>query len=369
MGVKKAAGLVLALAVLVAAQPVAALSGSQLPTSTDPTILEDARAVLLVGFSGSRLDPIVKRHLEDGGRGVILFSHNVRSRSQVRRLTAAIACAANAPVLVATDQELGRVQRLRDLVTPTPTPSETVHTSPEDGFSVAEQLGMEMLGLGINMDLAPLLDVVRGPNPVLTGRVYPGDLDTVINYGEAFASGLRSGGVVATAKHFPGHGLARSDPHSVPTLIDADWETLGTDLAPFRSAVDSGIKAIMVGHPIYPALDPNLPASLSPAVLDLLRNDLGFEGVAVTDGLSMRAVRAVGTLPEIAVQALRAGEDLLIIENAIDLPPVVNAVLQAVERGDLDRDRLTEAATRVRELAAWASQPACPQNRPLVRRS
>jgi beta-N-acetylhexosaminidase len=368
MGLSKAGGAAFAALILFAAQPAGARYDAE-NVPADPTLFADARAVLLVGSTGPHLDATVGRHLEDGGRGVILFSNNIRSKPQVRNVTSAIACSANAPVLIATDQELGPVQRLRRLVTPTPSPAVVVQGTPGDTYSMASRLGQEMIGLGINMNLAPLLDVVRGPNPVLAGRAFPGDAQTVIAHGNAFAAGLRSTGVVATAKHFPGHGLSRSDPHTAVTRITATSQTLATDLAPFRAAVDAGIKAVMVGHPVYEALDPSLPASLSPAVLDLLREDLGFGGVAVTDGLSMRAVRSDRSLSEVAVLALRAGQDLLIVEASSEIDGLVNALAQAVQLGDLDRDRLAEAAQRVRRLAAWAAQPRCPQPRPAVRRS
>ncbi len=365
MGLKKAVGAALVFPVLLATYPAGALVERPYPP-IDPTVYRDARTVLLVGFTGPDLTAPVRRHLEDGGRGIILFSNNIVSPAQVRNLTGEIACSANAPVLIATDQEFGRVQRLRGLVTATPSPSTAVQRTPDDTRAAAARLGKEMAALGINMDLAPLFDVVRGPNPVLAGRTFPGDADTVIEHGNAFAAGLLSAGVVATAKHFPGHGLSRSDPHTSVIRISASAETLATDLAPFRAAADAGIKAVMVGHPVYEALDPDLPASLSPIVLDLLRDDLDFDGVAVTDALSMRAVRSGRTLPEAAVQALRAGQDLLIVEDAGAVNELVNAIVPAIRRGDLDRDRLSEAAGRVRRLAAWAAQPLCARPGPAV---
>jgi beta-N-acetylhexosaminidase len=295
---------------------------------------------------------------------VILFSTNIAEPTQLRHLTTTIACTAGSPVLIATDQELGRVQRLRGLVTPTPTPAQTIQSSAESALEVAHQLGRDLIGLGINMDLAPILDVVRGPNPVLAGRAYPGDAATVAEFGSAFTAGLQSTGVVATAKHFPGHGLSNNDPHVAVTRIGAGLATLESDLEPFRSALAAGVKAVMVGHPIYEALDPDLPASLSPTVLAYLRDSLGFTGVAVTDGLSMRAVRAGRSFPEVVVQAVRAGEDLLIVEDIADAEVAVNAIVEAVHQGALNRTRVAEAAARVRTLAAWASQPTCPRPPP-----
>jgi beta-N-acetylhexosaminidase len=356
MGLKRWVVALLALVVFALESPAIA--------STEPrseqALIRDARAVLLVGFAGTDLDLRVRHHLEDGGRGVILFSTNIGQSTQLRRLTSKIACTTGSPVLIATDQELGRVQRLRGLVTPTPTPSQTIEGSAESAVEVARRLGRDLIGLGINMDLAPVLDVVRGPNPVLAGRAYPGEAATVAGFGSAFSAGLHSAGVVATAKHFPGHGLSSNDPHIAVTRISADLETLESDLEPFRSALAAGVKAVMVGHPIYETLDPNLPASLSPTVLAYLRDTLGFTGVAVTDGLSMTAVRVGRSFSEVVVQALRAGEDLLIVEDVTELDTAVNAIVEAVRRGDLSRERVAQSAARVRTLAAWATQPTCP---------
>ncbi|NNF11025.1 MAG: glycoside hydrolase family 3 protein, partial [Acidimicrobiia bacterium] len=163
-----------------------------------------------------------------------------------------------------------------------------------------------------------------------------------------------------TAKHFPGHGLSTVDPHLQVTPIDAGLATLlATDFPPFQAAIDNGIGAIMVGHPIYAALDPDNPASLSPAVLEMLRDDFGFDGVAMTDAFSMAGVRAGGSVGDLTVQALIAGEDLLIVDNPAEVGPVVSAIEAAVAAGTLDRTRLAQAAGRVRRLAQSAFPVLC----------
>jgi beta-N-acetylhexosaminidase len=312
--------------------------------------------VVLAGLPGTTLDPATTSFLSEGGRTMIVFSKNLESRDQTRALTSAMACAAGAQILVAVDQEPGRVNRLAKIGISSPA------VDGERDVFLAETLAMgeAMLEIGINFDLAPVLDVARGSNPVLVGRNFGPDPEVVAARGVDFQLTLESLGIVTTAKHFPGHGLSTVDPHLQVTPIDAGLETLQeVDFPPFQSAIDSGIGAVMIGHPIYEALDPDNPASLSPAVLDLLRNDFGFDGVAVTDAFSMAGVREGRTLGEVTVEALIAGEDLLIIDNPPEVVEVVAFIEAAVADGTLSRDRLAEAAGRVRRLASQAAPVLC----------
>ena len=331
-------------------------------TTTSPPDIEGlARRVLMVGIRGETLRDGAAAHLAAGGRAVILFGENVGPRSVLSRLTSDIACAAGAPVLIAVDQELGRrVRRLGpSLVTPLPTPQQAQLMASEELFGAGRQLGVELLTLGINMNLAPVVDVVRGANPVLAGRHLGPDPEVVARVAVAFIAGMSDAGVVAVPKHFPGHGLSRTDPHGGAVVIDAAMEDLAAiDFVPFEAALDVA-GAVMVGHPVYVAIDPDRPASLSPAVLDLLRNSFGFEGVAVTDSLSMRAVTAGRSAGEVAVAALAAGEDLLVVQEPSRIESSVEAIVAAFESGDITFERLVEAADRVERLAASAGQPEC----------
>lgn len=333
-------------------------TSSTTTTTTLPpgTPSEDARAVVLAGLPGTTLDTATEAFLAGGGRAVILFAKNLQSTSQVRDLTSAMACAAGAPILVAVDQEPGRVDRLAKIGIPSP----AVDAERDAFIAETQQMGKAMFSLGINFNLAPVLDVARGPNPVLVGRNFGPDPAVVARRGADFQLTLRSHGIVTAAKHFPGHGLSTVDPHLQVTPIDAGLETLqAVDFPPFQTAIDYGVGAIMVGHPIYEALDPDNPASLSPAVLDLLRTGFGFDGVAVTDAFSMAGVRAGRTLGQITVEALIAGEDLLIVDSPPEVEQAVAAIEAALADGTLPRDRLAQAAGRVRRLAASAAPVEC----------
>jgi beta-N-acetylhexosaminidase len=314
----------------------------------------------MVGLPGKGLDDTTAVHLAAGGRAVILMGRNVYDPEQIISLTNDVACAAGEPVLIATDQELGPVARLRGLVTPLPGTTEAMEMLPIELELTGQLLGLEMLELGINMDLAPVLDVVRGPNPVLAFRHLGDDPERVAELGVAFMRGLRQAGVVAVPKHFPGHGLSVTDPHGVVTTIDAPLEELqAIDLVPFRAAIDDGAQAVMLGHPIYGALDPALPASISPTAYTLLRADLGFGGVAVTDSLTMQAVRADRTIAEAAVAAVAAGADLALVVDSFPVEEMVAGIVAAVESGRLPLERLQEASARVAALAERAGRVLC----------
>lgn len=313
-----------------------------------------------MGLAGWGVDDATAAHLAGGGRGIILFGHNIGSREQVRSLTAEASCAAGESLLVAVDQELGPVARLRGLVTPLPSTAEAREMTPLELELTGQLLGDEMLALGINVDLAPVLDVVTGPNLVLTGRHLGGDAAVVADLGTAFLRGLEQAGVIAVPKHFPGHGRSVADPHFQTARISASLEDLqSVDFPPFEAAFAAGARAVMVGHPIYSALDPDLPASISPAVLALLRGPFGFDGVAITDSLSMAGVAAGRDPGRLAVLALAAGEDLLLVIDPARIEETVAAIVAAVATGDLPLARLQEASARVVALAAGAAPIAC----------
>lgn len=310
----------------------------------------------MAGFAGKTLDPITESHLAEGGRAVILFSRNIESQGQVADLTESIACAAGAPVIVSIDQEPGRVDRLDAIGIPAP----SLAAAPDDFTRNAAEMASEMVAIGINLNLAPIADVAQGQNPVLEGRNAGPDSSAVTERALAFMAGLAEGGVAATAKHFPGHGLTRVDPHRDVAVVDASLDTLAeTHFPPFQAAIDAGVGAVMVGHPIYQAIDASNPASLSPHVLDMLRNDFGFTGVAMTDGLSMAGLRKIRSIEQAAVDAVVAGQDLLLADRPSDVPRIVATLEEAVATGLLPAARLAEAARRVRQLASELTPVAC----------
>lgn len=255
------------------------------------------------------------------------------------------------PLFIATDQEGGIVARVTEPATMFPGNMAIAATRSTDYASrTAEIMGMELKSLGINMNYAPTLDVNINPdNPVIGVRSFSEDPDLVSDLGIAQIQGFQSEGVIATAKHFPGHGDTDVDSHYGLPIIDHDLETLHeVDLKPFKAAIDNGIDAIMSAHIVVPALDDSgLPATLSkPIMTDFLRGELGFDGLIVTDSLGMSGANVLP--PErVPVEAFKAGADVLLNPPDVDL--AYNAVLEAVQNGEISQERLDQSVYRILE--------------------
>jgi beta-N-acetylhexosaminidase len=316
-----------------------------------------AAAVLLPGFTGIELTRQHVGWLREGLGGVALFGENIVDPEQVRALTGAIR-AANPEAVVAIDEEGGDVTRLH-----------MPEGSPEPGNGMlgrldidevtaesAERIGWELADVGVTMDLAPTADVnTNADNPVIGARSFGFDAALVARHTATFVRGLQSSGVAACAKHFPGHGDTAVDSHLGLPVVEHDLDALrARELLPFVAAIDAGVAAVMTSHIVLPRLDPDAPATMSRRILTgLLREELGFTGVIVTDALDMAGASAAIGIPAAAVAALVAGADLLCLgkESEPHIEPVLDAVVAAVEDGALPLERLADAAARVRGLA------------------
>ncbi|MGN9777303.1 glycoside hydrolase family 3 protein [Micromonospora sp. H33] len=320
-----------------------------------------AAAVLQPGFVGITPPPWVCRWLGEGLGSVVLFARNVVDPEQVAALTAALR-AERPDVVVAIDEEAGDVTRIES-GRGSSRPGNFALGAVDDPAltaEVARDLGAELAALGVTLNYAPDADVNSNPdNPVIGVRSFGAEPALVARHTAAWVRGLQSGGVAACAKHFPGHGDTRVDSHHDLPRITGDRRRLdAVELAPFRAAVAAGVQAVMTGHLLVPALDPELPATLSGRILTgLLRDELGFSGVIVTDAVEMRAVADRYGFAGAAVRALAAGADAICIggeradeESARHLR---DAIVAAVVSGELPEERLAEAAKRVGQLAAW----------------
>ncbi|WP_327087338.1 beta-N-acetylhexosaminidase [Nonomuraea sp. NBC_01738] len=293
---------------------------------------------------------IAKYHLG----GVILFPSNVKSVAQVVKLTNGLQRAAgDVPLLIGTDQENGLVSRMSALMTDFPGQNRIGATKdPSMARAVAKGTGAELAALGVNLDFAPVADVNINPkNPVIGPRAYGDDPKQVATMVAAAVRGFADAGVASTAKHFPGHGDTATDSHTGLPVIKhtkAQWETM--DAPPFRAAIDAGVDAIMSAHIVMPKLDPSGdPATLSkPILTGLLRGELGFKGVISTDALNMEGVRKKYGDGEVAVRAVLAGADLLLMPN--DFGKAYHAVLAAVKSGRITEGRLNTSVTRLLTL-------------------
>jgi beta-N-acetylhexosaminidase len=277
--------------------------------------------LFMVGLPGPRLDPVARelvRDLKVGG--IILFARNIETPAQVwqftRDLQREALAAGGPPLLIAVDQEGGPVQRLRAPFTLIPPARELgERSSPAQVAELSRKVARELALVGINVNLAPVLDVPRGPDCPLWDRCYATDAARVAAFGAAAVQGYLEGGVLPVAKHFPGLGDTVADSHQVlPRAQDAGADR-ENDLLPFRAALAAGVPLVMTAHVLVPAWDKR-PATLSPVALQqILRQKLGFEGVIITDDLEMGGITSQLSPEQGAREALAAGADLLLICN------------------------------------------------------
>ncbi|MEV6054618.1 glycoside hydrolase family 3 N-terminal domain-containing protein [Streptomyces sp. NPDC052107] len=327
------------------------------------TLTRDALAVLQPGFDGTTAPDWVRRRLGEGLASVALFGRNVVSEEQVTALTAELR-AERDDLLVAIDEESGDVTRL-DVRTGSSFPGNHALGAVDDpGLTraVSRELGRRLAACGVNFDWAPSADVNANPdNPVIGVRSFGASTDLVARHTAAWVEGLQSTGVAACTKHFPGHGDTNVDSHHAVPRIDVDADTLyARELPPFRAAIAAGTRAIMSAHILVPALDPDRPGTLSRRILtELLRDELGYRGLVVTDGMEMRAISGTYGLEHGVVLAITAGADAICVGGGLcDEGTVLglrDALVAAVRSGELPEERLADAAARVRDLAAWTA--------------
>lgn len=291
----------------------------------------------------------IEQGLELGVGGFILFNGDLAS---VRALTEELHRRSRHPLLVASDLERGAGQQFRG-ATPLP-PAAAIGSLDEPATSerAGELTAREARALGVNWIYAPVADVDLEPeNPIIGSRAFGTRPEAVAAHVSAWVRGCTRGGALSCAKHFPGHGRTRGDSHIERPCVDVSREELEADLLPFRQAVDAGVSSLMTAHVCYPALDPeNLPATLSrPILTDLLRTEMGFGGLVVTDALIMEGMTAGITEVEGAVMAMAAGCDVLLYPD--DMEAVIRGVEAAVDEGRLPRERVDEALARIARAA------------------
>ncbi|MFI0773457.1 glycoside hydrolase family 3 protein [Streptomyces sp. NPDC021212] len=334
--------------------------------SSKPELARLAHAVLQPGFAGTTAPDWVRRRIAEGLHSVVLFGRNLVDGEQVAALTAELR-AENPDLVIAIDEEAGDVTRIEALSGATRPGNLALGTVDDVDLTerVARDVGRELHASGISMNYAPSADVNSNAlNPVIGVRSFGARTDVVSRHTAAWIRGLQSAGVAACAKHFPGHGDTAVDSHhGLPTVAAGAEEIARTALPPFIAALEAGVRAVMTAHLLVPAYDPELPATLSRRVLvDLLRTELGFTGLVVTDAIEMGAVADRYGIGGATVKALAAGADAVCVggENAGQAVTegLVDAVVRAVREGDLAEERLAEAAERMRRFAAWSGERA-----------
>lgn len=318
------------------------------------TLKEKIGQLFMLGFEGKTPSRSVRRMIRDFHvGGVIFFSRNLSSPAQVVKLTNALqSLSPKMPLFLSVDQEGGRVSRLPKGFTVFPSGAVLAEGhSTAQIYRVAEATARELRSVGINMNLAPVLDVNTNPaNPVIGDRAFGSDPVRVSTVGLTVIAGLQDNQIIACGKHFPGHGDTSADSHRELPVVRRDLRHIrDVELRPFLHAVQNGLAAIMTAHVRYPSLDPENPATLSRSILSgLLREKMEFKGIIVTDDLEMKAITDHWAPGEAAVRALEAGADLLLIchQEAAQVA-AVEGVVKAVKKGRLSEARIEQSLLRI----------------------
>jgi beta-N-acetylhexosaminidase len=318
--------------------------------------------LLIVGFEGARAPAeLLRKIAERRVAGVVLFARNLGSLDEVaalnRELQAAVP-AGDPPLLISLDQEGGRVQRIK---APWPHWPPMAKVGARDDASLTRKIGAamgeELRAVGFNVDWAPVLDVHSNPdNPVIGDRAFAADASMVARHALEFWAGLESAGVRGCGKHFPGHGDTSTDSHLTLPVVERPLERLReVELAPFAEAARAGVPMLMTAHVVYPAVDER-PATLSRRWLtDILRGELGYRGVVVSDDLDMKAVAERFPVETVVLESLKAGCDAFLACRDAAVQQKAEAALQKA-----DPARLAEAGARLNELRATLQPPGPP---------
>ncbi|GAB1724490.1 MAG: beta-N-acetylhexosaminidase [Nitrospira sp. CR1.1] len=331
------------------------------------TLREHIGQLFMMGFTGTTVSNDLASFLKAySPGGVILFRRNLESVQQIVDLTNGLQKLSPAsPLLIAIDQEGGRVSRLPAEFTIFPPCAQLGQcNSSELAYSAAATIAKELRAVGINMNMAPVLDVNSNPdNPVIGDRAFGAESDLVGEMGLATIGGLKDNMVVACGKHFPGHGDTATDSHKELPVVDAGIQRLReTEFPPFQQAIRQGVASLMTAHVLYRALDPDAPATLSPAVIQrLLREEFRYDGVVFTDDLEMHAIIDHDGIGEAAVRSFVAGCDVLLICKDQDrVMTAIQAMERAVQDGRITQERLEQSLARVARLKARYLHPYKP---------
>ena len=323
------------------------------------TLEEKVGQLLVIGVEGtsfsSEMDNLIRNYHVGG---VIIMGRNVATTNEMLQLINGIKKANELnkiPLFLSVDEEGGRVSRMPVGIPKLPTSAQIGKLNDE---SVSYRAGTYLAGVlnefGYNMNFAPVLDVNSNPrNPVIGNRSFGSDPYQVAKLGISTMHGMMDNGIIPVVKHFPGHGDTVVDSHKALPKVETTLEALrNVELVPFQKAIEEGADAVMVAHILFPALDPDYPSSMSKAIITgLLRNEMKFEGVIITDDLTMGAIANDYTIPEAAVQSFIAGSDQLLVVRDYEVQlNTLNAFIKAIETGEITEERLNESVKRILTL-------------------
>ena len=313
-----------------------------------------AARLVCVGFHGPAPTEELIELVRVGVRAVILFARNAGDRHEVEETIRSVKSLASEPILVCVDQEGGGTVRFEDGFNPPPSMREVGKDGPSRAAEVGAMLAADLRPVGIDLDLAPVVDVDSNPaNPVIGSRSFGRDPERVAECGAALITAMQAGGVAACAKHFPGHGDTAEDSHlELPRLAHPRERLDEVELPPFRAAIAADVASVMISHVLHDGLDPSVPSTLSRRVVnDLLRVELGFDGVIISDDLQMQAISDHYEVGRAAVDAVRAGIDLLLCCHDFDQQLAsIDAIAGAIDSGIIDRLEVDKSIRRLDHL-------------------
>lgn len=325
----------------------------------DMSLEEKIGQMVLVGLEGYVPDDHTISMIEDYHvSGFIFFGRNVKNAEQLLSLTNSlktINSKNSIPIFLSADEEGGRVSRVPEEYTKLPA-SKVIGdiNNPEFSYQVGSLLADSVKVLGLNMNNAPVLDINSNPqNPVIGDRSFGDNVEVVTNLGITTMKGIQEKGVIPVVKHFPGHGDTRVDSHvGLPSVVHSMERLQSFELVPFQEAIDNGADAVMIAHILMTEIDSENPSSLSKAVVtDLLRDVMGFNGVVMTDDLTMGAIRENIEVHEAAIQSVKAGVDIVLVCHGYDNEvAVLNALKRAADNGEITEERINDSVYRILEL-------------------
>jgi beta-N-acetylhexosaminidase len=323
------------------------------------TLEEKVGQMVVVGFEGTAVNREIKNLIENNHvGGVILFKRNITDATQLLDLLNGLKATNSVnkiPLFLSVDEEGGRVSRMPGELVKLPT-NQVIGQADSEVFSylIGKYIAGELKAFGFNMDFAPVLDVNSNPqNPVIGDRAFGNNPQIVTRLGLQTLWGMQPVGVIPVVKHFPGHGDTSVDSHVALPSVNSDLDRLRRfELIPFREAIQNGADAVMVAHILLPKIDPDYPASLSKTIItDLLKNELKFTGLVVTDDMTMGAITENYSIDGAAVQAIAAGSDLVLVchEYQKELA-VIDAIKNAVSNGTIPESRIDESVYKILKL-------------------
>ncbi|WP_246637559.1 beta-N-acetylhexosaminidase [Crassaminicella profunda] len=323
------------------------------------TLDEKIGQMVLVGFNGDQINDSIKKMIDSYHiGGFILFQRNIKNPSQTLALLNTIKSANSKnkiPLFLAVDEEGGKVSRMPKEIKKLPTNKKIgILNNNHFSFEIGQLIGFELKSFGFNLDFAPVLDINSNPkNPVIGDRSFGSNKEIVSQLGLQTMKGIKSQNIISVVKHFPGHGDTSVDSHLGLPVVNHDLNRLKSfELAPFSKAIKENVDAVMVSHILFPKIDSQYPATLSKKIMtDLLRNNLNFKGVIITDDMEMGAILKHYDIGNAAIRSIQSGSDIILICHTYEKQlTVLDALKKAVENNEISEEQINDSVYRILKL-------------------